>query len=82
MNSRAYVGFGEELQKLASSGKNVTNMLSNLARKKGLRPSMIPGIKQVDNVANVHGNRPRAAEIANNVRGFLKSKPNAASTSG
>jgi hypothetical protein len=35
---------------------------------------MVPGIKQVQNIAD-SGNRSRAAEVARNVRGYLKKNP-------
>lgn len=66
--------FEDELQKIAA-GRDVGQLLSSLAQRKGLDPTKIPAIKQVGNVAG--HNRGRAAEIAGNVRSFLKSAPSA-----
>ncbi len=76
MDARVYQGFADELQKI-SARKDVTELLSNLATRKGLNPGKVPGIKQVGNVSTAQGNRPRAAQIASNVRSFLKSQSTA-----
>ena len=65
--------FQDELTKIAS-GRNVGELLSSLATRRGFDPSKIPSIKQVGNIA-ASGNRSRAAEVAGNVRNFLKSAP-------
>lgn len=76
-----YQGFAAELQKI-SARRDVTQLLSSLAERKGLRPSMVPGIRQAGTVANVQGKRSRAAEIAGNVRSFLKSPTAGGASSG
>jgi hypothetical protein len=63
------MGCTAELRKIAS-GKDVGQLLSDLARRSGQRPSMIPSIRQVSNVAQ--RDRGRAAEIASNIRTALK----------
>lgn len=68
--------FEDELSKIAA-GRNVGQLLSSLATRKGLDPTKIPSIKQVGNIA-AGGNRSRAAEVAGNVRSFLKSAPSKA----
>jgi len=67
-----YQSFIDELGKIASSGKNIGQLLSSLAERQGFRPSMFPSIKQVEHVATK--NRGRAAEIASNVRTTLKAR--------
>lgn len=57
-----------EFYKMAAP-KEVTQLLADLARRKGLRPSLIPSIKQVGVVAT--RDRSRAADIAKNVKGAL-----------
>lgn len=59
-----------DLEKEAKAQRAV-ELLSNLARKKGIDPKFIGAIKQVETVAG-SGQRSRAAEIAQNVRGYLK----------
>lgn len=72
MDQALYRGFSDELQKI-SKARDVGQLLSSLASRAGVDPSKVPAIKQVHNqIAN--GNKSRAAEIANNVRGFLKTK--------
>lgn len=60
-----------ELRKLAT-GRDVGQLLSSLAVRTGQRPSLIPSIRQVSNVAQ--RDRGRAAEIASNIRSALKTK--------
>lgn len=64
------MSFVDEMRKIAA-GKDVGQLLSGLAQRTGVRPSMIPSIKQVQNVAK--SDRGRAAEIASNIRSSLKS---------
>ena len=63
--------FGIELKKHAGR-KDVVALLSQKAVKAGLDPGALPSIRQVGNVA-ASGDRGRAAEIAQNVRSFLRS---------
>ena len=65
------MSFSDEMRKIAA-GRDVGQLLSNLAARTGVRPSLVPGIRQVQNVAKV--DRSRAAEIAQNIRGALKNK--------
>lgn len=58
----------DELRKIAR--KEIGQLLSSLAQRKGVSPSALPSIRQASNVAKV--NRPRAAEIATRVRSYLK----------
>lgn len=68
-----YRSFIDELGKIAAAGgKNIGQLLSGLAERQGLRPSMFPSIKQVQNVAG--RDRSRAAEIASNIRSTLKAR--------
>lgn len=74
---RTYESFRDELAKIAAAGgKNIGQLLSSLAERSGVRPSMLPSITQVKNIS-ARGDRGRAAEIAQNVRGYLKSIPRA-----
>ena len=73
MDEETYMAFADEVQKIAGES-NVGQLLSNLAKRQGLRPSLVPGIKQVQNIAE-SGNRQRAAQVASNVRSFLKNPP-------
>lgn len=68
MDARVFHSFRLELDKLAKAG--VVELLANKAMRKGLDPSKIPAINQVGNILS-SGNRGRAAEVANNIRGFL-----------
>jgi hypothetical protein len=63
--------FADELEKVAK--KDIVSLLSSKALKAGVDPKKLPSIKQVGNVA-ASGERGRAAEIAQNVRGFLRNK--------
>jgi len=65
-----YPSFIDELQKIGA-GRGVGELLSHLAERQGVRPSMFPSIQQVKNVATK--DRRRAAEIAGNIRAHLKS---------
>lgn len=65
------MSFSDEMRKIAA-GRDVGQLLSSLAARTGVRPSMVPGIQQVQHVAKV--DRGRAAEIAQNIRGALKNK--------
>ena len=65
--------FQDELTKIAA-GRDISQLLSGLAARKGIDPSKVPAIKQVGNIA-ASGNRGRAAEVAGNVRSFLKAAP-------
>lgn len=69
LTEQVYTSFKDELSKLAA-GRDVGQLLSGLATRAGMRPSMIPSIKQVQNVATK--DRGRAAEIAQNIRRSLK----------
>jgi len=60
--------FRDELEKI---GATAAELLGRAAAKKGLQ---LPAISQVGAVAQ-SGMRPRAAEIAKNVRQFIKSAP-------
>lgn len=68
-DERVFSSCCDELTKIS---KDVGQLLTNLATRKGLNPANIPGIKQVGNVAAA-GNRGRAAEIAGSVKNFIKS---------
>ena len=70
MHDSTYDSFCDELTKI-SAAKDAKELLSGLAQRVGVRPSMLPSITQVGNAAK-SGNRQRAAEIARNVRGYLK----------
>lgn len=76
MDEHAYAGFLDEFRKL-SARKDVTQLLSNLAAKRGVNPTKLPSIKQVGAQLE-QGNRGRASEIASNVRSYLKAQPRAA----
>lgn len=65
-----YPSFAQEIVK-TSAGRDIGKLLSSLAERQGLRPSMFPSIKQVQNVAT--RDRGRASEIAKNIRSTLKS---------
>lgn len=78
MDELAYRACVEEFQKIAS-GRDISQLLSGLAVRKGVNPASVPGIKQVGNIA-AGGNRGRAAEVANSVRGFLKGPASARMT--
>lgn len=65
--------FQDELTKIAA-GRDISQLLSGLAARKGFDPSKVPAIKQVGNIV-ASGNRGRAAEVAGNVRSFLKAAP-------
>lgn len=73
MDSPMFRAFQDELSKIAA-GRDVGQLLSSLATRRGLDPSKVPAIKQVGNIAAA-GNRGRAAEVAGNVRNFLKAAP-------
>lgn len=72
MDDVMFNAFQDELTKIAK-GRDIGQLLSGLAARKGLDPAKVPAIKQVGNIA-ASGNRGRAAEVAGNVRSFLKSK--------
>jgi hypothetical protein len=72
LHPRVFETFATELGKTASAGKGIAELLSAKATKSGMRPSMIPAIRQAANAATQ--DRGRAAEIAKNVRSFLKSQ--------
>ncbi len=72
MDNVVFNAFQDELTKIAK-GRDISQLLSGLAARKGLDPQKVPAIKQVGNIAAA-GNRGRAAEVAGNVRSFLKSK--------
>lgn len=78
MDEPMFRAFQEELQKIAA-GRDIGQLLTSLAARKGVNPSQVPGIKQVGNIAAA-GNRGRAAEVAGSVRNFLKSPPSARAT--
>lgn len=63
--------FFDELSKLAR--RDIASLLGARAARVGLDPTKLPGIKQVGNIAN-SGNRGRAAEVASNVRNYIRSK--------
>lgn len=68
MRRISFHAFTDELGKEASN--SMYDALLRTALSKGLRPSTLPALKQVKNVA---GRDPkRAAEIADNVRSYLK----------
>lgn len=69
MHQQAYVGFQQALEKIARI--DVGHALTRLAERRGLNPAAIPGIKQVSNVASF--DRDRAAQIAGNVKNYIKS---------
>ncbi len=73
MDDVMFNAFQDELTKI-SAGRDIGQLLSGLAARKGLDPTKVPAIKQVGNIA-ASGNRSRAAEVAGNVRNFLKSGP-------
>lgn len=52
--------------------RDVSQLLAGLARRMGLNPANVPGIVQAGCVAKT--DRGRAAQIAANVRSFLKSE--------
>lgn len=58
---------------LEKSARSAADLLSSLAARKGFDPKRIPAINQVQRIAGEA--RPRAAEIASNVRSFLKAAP-------
>lgn len=64
--------FSDELEKI---GATAAELLGRAASRKGLQ---LPAIEQVKAVAQ-QGLRPRAAEIAKNVRQFIKTAPTAPS---
>lgn len=64
--------FMAEFEKVGK--RTAMQLLSSLAARKGLDPGKIGAIKQVGTIAEA-GNRPRAAEIAQNLRSYLKSPP-------
>lgn len=70
MDDLVFRAFQDELSKIAA-GRDIGQLLTSLAKRKGVNPAQVPGIKQVGNIA-ASGNRGRAAEVANSVRGFLK----------
>lgn len=72
MDHACLSSFLDELHKLAAP-RGVGELLSNLAQRSGIRPSLIPSIQQVKHVAAKPDGRQRAAEIALNVRNYLKS---------
>lgn len=76
MDEATISAFHDELAKIAA-GRDISQLLSGLAARKGIDPTKVPAIKQVGNIASA-GNRGRAAEVAGNVRSFLKSSPKAA----
>ncbi len=76
MDDHMFSAFQDELTKIAA-GRDVGSLLSSLATRKGFDAAKIPSIKQVGNIA-ASGNRSRAAEVAGNVRSFLKAGPKAA----
>lgn len=61
----------EDEAALEKGAKAASELLANLAKKKGLDPKNIGAIKQVEHIAGA-GHRGRAAEIAKSVRGYLK----------
>lgn len=71
-----YSAFRDEFEKV---GKEVGQLLASLAKRKGLNPANIPGIKQVGNIASA-GDRGRAAEVAGSVRNFIKAPTAAKAT--
>ena len=66
--------FANELEKIAL-GKSVVQLLAGKAVRKGIDPSTLPVMHQIGRM--VASDRPRAAEVAKNVSGFLKSAPQA-----
>lgn len=62
--------FQDELAKIAA-GRDISQLLTSMAQRKGINPAQVPGIRQVGNIAAA-GNRGRAAEVAGSVRNFLK----------
>lgn len=75
-----YLSFADEFEKIAKGGRDVGQLLSSLAERSGVKPSNLPSIKQVQNAA-ASGNRGRAAEIAKNVRSYLKSSGSSSASS-
>lgn len=73
MDDVLFSAFQDELTKI-SAGRDIGQLLSGLAARKGLDPAKVPAIKQVGNISAA-GNRSRAAEVASNVRNYLKSGP-------
>ena len=63
--------FSKTLQKLA--GRGAADLLVSMANRKGVNTKGLGAIKQVAHIAK-GGDRDRAAEIARNVRGYLKKK--------
>lgn len=70
MDDVLFNAFQDELTKIAA-GRDIGQLLTSLAARKGVNPAQVPGIKQVGNIAAA-GNRGRAAEVAGSVRSFLK----------
>lgn len=70
MDDVMFRAFQDELSKIAA-GRDIGQLLTSLATRRGVNPAQVPGIKQVGNIAAA-GNRGRAAEVAGSVRNFLK----------
>jgi hypothetical protein len=71
VNAQSLHSFARELTKTAA-GRDIGQLLAGLATRQGVRPSLVPSIKQVQHIATK--DRGRAAEVARNVRSALKSK--------
>ena len=71
LNAQVLHSFGAQVSKLAAK-KDIGQLLASLATRQGTKPSLIPSIAQVKNVAA--RDRGRAAEIATNIRSSLKSR--------
>lgn len=71
MNIATIRGLSDELRKL-SSKRDIVQLLSSSATRRGLAPTKLPSLVQIENIAQT--DRSRAAQIANNVRGFLHNK--------
>jgi hypothetical protein len=55
------------------SGHNVVSLLTMKAARAGLDPDKLPAIQQVSNIIAT-GNRGRAAQVAKNVRNYVRTK--------
>lgn len=69
MRSISFAAFADVLTKEATSA---SKLLAAMAKKRGISPMSVPAIKQVENIAS--RDRGRAAEVARNVKKYLKSQ--------
>lgn len=72
METAIIEGFMSELKKI-SSRQDAAKLLTSKAMRAGLDPDKLPAIQQVSNILE-SGNRGRAAQVAKNVRNYVRAK--------